>query len=91
MGNHGLLLRLLETKSFFTVHAALQYLKSYPDNVGITYYLTRKLRGIDVQELREVWGFIWSDFRSKARFEEELILVTSEAISSSPGHPRVMH
>lgn len=59
MGNHGLLLRLLESKSFFTVHAALQYLKLYSDNVGITYYLTRRLREIDIQELREVWGFIW--------------------------------
>ena len=45
--------------NFFTVHVALQYLRLYADNIGITYYLTRRLRELDTQELREVWGFIW--------------------------------
>lgn len=30
----------------------------YADNIGITYYLTRRLRELDTQELRDVWGFI---------------------------------
>lgn len=30
----------------------------YADNIGITYYLTRRLKELDTQELREVWGFI---------------------------------
>jgi phosphatidylinositol 4-kinase len=31
----------------------------YSDNIGITYYLTRRLREFTIDELREVWGFIW--------------------------------
>ncbi|KAJ6596909.1 kinase-like protein [Mycena vulgaris] len=58
MASHGLLLRLFLSPSFFTVHVALRYLTIYPDNVGITYYLTRRLREIDTHELRDVWGFI---------------------------------
>ncbi|KAF7976697.1 hypothetical protein HWV62_5851 [Athelia sp. TMB] len=56
--SHALLLRLFLSPSFFTVHVALQYLKLYSDNIGITYYLTRRLRELDTQELRDVWGFI---------------------------------
>ncbi|CCM02364.1 uncharacterized protein FIBRA_04459 [Fibroporia radiculosa] len=56
--SHALLLRLFLSPSFFTVHVALQYLMIYADSVGITYYLTRRLRELDTQELREVWGFI---------------------------------
>ncbi|EMD38409.1 hypothetical protein CERSUDRAFT_82660 [Gelatoporia subvermispora B] len=56
--SHALLLRLFLSPSFFSVHVALQYLRVYADNIGITYYLTRRLRELDVQELREVWGFI---------------------------------
>ncbi|KAJ6547580.1 kinase-like domain-containing protein [Mycena capillaripes] len=58
MASHGLLLRLFLSPSFFTVHVALRYLTIYPDNVGITYYLTRRLRELDTHELRDVWGFI---------------------------------
>ncbi|KAJ7285818.1 kinase-like protein [Mycena rebaudengoi] len=58
MASHGLLLRLFLSPSFFSVHVALRYLNIYPDNVGITYYLTRRLREIDTRELRDVWGFI---------------------------------
>lgn len=58
--SHALLLRLFLSPSFFSVHVALQYLRIYADNVGITYYLTRRLRELDTRELREVWGFIWS-------------------------------
>lgn len=57
--SHALLLRLFLSPSFFSVHVALQYLMQYADNVGITYYLTRRLRELDTQELRDVWGFIW--------------------------------
>ncbi|KZT09426.1 kinase-like protein [Laetiporus sulphureus 93-53] len=56
--SHALLLRLFLSPSFFTVHVALQYLQIYAGNIGITYYLTRRLRELDTEELREVWGFI---------------------------------
>ncbi|ESK97006.1 phosphatidylinositol 4-kinase [Moniliophthora roreri MCA 2997] len=55
--SHALLLRLFLTP-FFSVHVALQYLQTYPDNIGITYYITRRLRELDISELRDVWGFI---------------------------------
>ncbi|KAF7363461.1 Phosphatidylinositol 4-kinase [Mycena sanguinolenta] len=58
MATHGLLLRLFLSPEFFTVHTALRYLTIYPDNVGITYYLTRRLKELDTQELTDVWGFI---------------------------------
>ena len=57
--SHALLLRLFLSPSFFSVHVALLYLKTYPDHIGITYYLTRRLRELDIHELRDVWGFIW--------------------------------
>lgn len=57
--SHALLLRLFLSPSFFSVHVALQYLRIYADNIGITYYLTGRLRELDTQELREVWGFLW--------------------------------
>ncbi|KAG2157127.1 kinase-like protein [Suillus clintonianus] len=56
--SHALLLRLFLSPSFFSVHVALRYLMVYSDNIGITYYLTRRLKELDTQELREVWGFI---------------------------------
>ena len=57
--SHELLLRLFLSPSFFSVHVALQYLRLYSDSIGITYYLTRRLRELDTGELKEVWGFIW--------------------------------
>ncbi|KAI0054091.1 kinase-like protein [Auriscalpium vulgare] len=56
--SHALLLRLFLSPSFFSVHVALRYLMTYSDNIGITYYLTRRLREVTVDELRDVWGFI---------------------------------
>ncbi|KIM49103.1 hypothetical protein M413DRAFT_406293 [Hebeloma cylindrosporum] len=58
MSSHALLLRLFLSSSFFSVHVALKYLLLYIDNIGITYYLTRRLRELDIHELRDVWGFI---------------------------------
>ncbi|KIL69763.1 hypothetical protein M378DRAFT_69366 [Amanita muscaria Koide BX008] len=58
MASHALLLRLFLSPSFFSVHVALHYLLVYADNIGITYYLTRRLRDLDIQELRDVWGFV---------------------------------
>ncbi|KAF8636645.1 hypothetical protein AX17_003453 [Amanita inopinata Kibby_2008] len=58
MGSHALLLRLFLSPSFFSVHVALHYLLIYADNIGITYYLTRRLRQLETHELRDVWGFI---------------------------------
>jgi len=57
--SHALLLRLFLSPAFFSVHVALRYLMRYSDNIGITYYLTRRLREFTVEELRDVWGFIW--------------------------------
>lgn len=57
--SHALLLRLFLSPSFFSISVALQYLTRYYDNIGITYYLTRRLKEFDANELREVWGFIW--------------------------------
>lgn len=57
--SHALLLRLFLSPSFFSVHVALKYLMLYADNIGITYYLTRRLSDLDSRELRDVWGFIW--------------------------------
>ncbi|KAF8077933.1 kinase-like domain-containing protein [Lyophyllum atratum] len=58
MPSHALLLRLFLSPSFFSVHVALRYLLLYADNIGITYYLTGRLRQLDTRDLREVWGFI---------------------------------
>jgi len=59
MSSHALLLRLFLSPSFFSVHVALKYLLLYSDNIGITYYLTRRLKALDVHELRDVWCFVW--------------------------------
>lgn len=59
MSSHALLLRLFLSSSFFSVHVALKYLLVYSDNIGITYYLTRRLRELEIHELCDVWGFIW--------------------------------
>ncbi|TFK42568.1 kinase-like domain-containing protein [Crucibulum laeve] len=58
MTSHALLLRLFLSPSFFSVHVALRYLLLYADNIGITYYLTRRLRELEIHELHDVWGFI---------------------------------
>lgn len=60
MTSHALLLRLFLSPTFFSLHVALKYLLIYADNIGITYYLTRRLRELSVHELYDVWGFIWS-------------------------------
>jgi phosphatidylinositol 4-kinase B len=57
--SHALLLRLFLSSSYFSVYVALHYLMTYSDNIGITYYLTRRLREFTIDELRDVWGFIW--------------------------------
>lgn len=58
-GGHALLLRLFLLPSFFSVHVALQYLTVYADNIGITFYITGRLKQVEISELRDVWGFIW--------------------------------
>jgi len=59
MSSHGLLLRLFLSPAYFSLHVALKYLLVYADNIGITYYLTRRLRELEVDELNDAWGFIW--------------------------------
>lgn len=79
--SHALLLRLFLSPSFFNVHVALQYLELYSDNIGITYYLTRRLRELPVDELREVWGFVCHLLitrPSKSRALECFVVETSE-------------
>ncbi|KAG9023147.1 Phosphatidylinositol 4-kinase pik1alpha (PI4-kinase)(PtdIns-4-kinase) [Tulasnella sp. JGI-2019a] len=56
--NHALLLRLFLSSSFFSVHVALQYLRLYSDNIGISHYLASRLREFSNAELIDVWGFI---------------------------------
>ncbi|KAG8954614.1 Phosphatidylinositol 4-kinase pik1alpha (PI4-kinase)(PtdIns-4-kinase) [Tulasnella sp. 424] len=56
--NHALLLRLFLSPSFFSVHVALQYLRLYADNVGISHYLANRLREFSIADLVDVWGFI---------------------------------
>ncbi|KAL0946876.1 hypothetical protein HGRIS_013042 [Hohenbuehelia grisea] len=78
---HALLLRLFLSPSFFTVHVALRYLSLYSDNIGITYYLTRRLRELDTQELRDVWGFICHLLvtrTSKSRALEAFVIETCQ-------------
>ncbi|KAF7322989.1 Phosphatidylinositol 4-kinase [Mycena chlorophos] len=58
MASHGLLLRLFLSPTFFSVHVALRYLNTYPDHIGISYYLTKRLRELETEELRDVWGFV---------------------------------
>ncbi|ELU45041.1 atypical/PIKK/PI4K protein kinase [Rhizoctonia solani AG-1 IA] len=67
--SHALLLRLFLAPSFFSVHVALQYLKTYPDNIGITHYLTGRLREFDLKELEDVWGFICQSRRGTTKSE----------------------
>ncbi len=54
--SHALLLRLFI--NYFSLHVALQYLALYSDNIGITYYITSRLRQLDTKDLADVWGFI---------------------------------
>lgn len=44
---------------FFSVHVALQYLKLYPENIGITHYLTSRLRGMPTREVEFYWPELW--------------------------------
>ncbi|EJU05658.1 hypothetical protein DACRYDRAFT_113717 [Dacryopinax primogenitus] len=56
--SHALLLRLFLSPSFFNVHVALQYLRTYGDHVGITHYLTGRLKGMDPVEVEGLWGLV---------------------------------
>jgi phosphatidylinositol 4-kinase B len=90
MASHALLLRLFLSPSFFSVHVALHYLLIYADNIGVTYYLTRRLRELDTQELRDVWGFIWSVpslLLHRVRF---FIAVISHLLVTKPSKSRAL-
>jgi hypothetical protein len=45
---------------FFTVHVAIQYLKAYPANIGITHYLTSRLRLMPTRDVEFYWPELWS-------------------------------
>jgi phosphatidylinositol 4-kinase B len=57
--SHALLLRLFQSPSYFSVHLALQYLSTYHSHIGITHYITGRLREVEPSKLDDVWGFIW--------------------------------
>ncbi|BGP41720.1 Phosphatidylinositol 4-kinase pik1alpha (PI4-kinase)(PtdIns-4-kinase) [Rhodotorula kratochvilovae] len=50
----ALLLRLFES-SFFDVHLAIGYLKTYPSSIGITHYLVNRLRSFDYEDVEFYW------------------------------------
>lgn len=60
MSSHALLLRLFLSPGFFSVLRALQYIRNYSDNVGITHWLTRKLSNdVPIEELADKWMLVW--------------------------------
>lgn len=59
MSSHGLLLRLFQSPGFFSVLRALQYIRIYSDNIGITHYLTRRLSQLPAHELADKWMLVW--------------------------------
>ncbi|KLO10668.1 hypothetical protein SCHPADRAFT_856337 [Schizopora paradoxa] len=82
--SHALLLRLLLSPSFFSINVALQYLSLYHNHIGISYYITRRLKDYDINELRDVWGFICHLLltrTSKSRALECFVVEVSERSS----------
>lgn len=59
MSSHGLLLRLFLSQGFFSVLHALQYIRTYSDNIGITHYLCSRLDAVPTDELADKWPLIW--------------------------------
>jgi hypothetical protein len=59
MSSHGLLLRLFLSQGFFSVLRALQYIRTYSDNIGITHYLCSRLDAVPTDELADKWPLIW--------------------------------
>ncbi|GAA6016406.1 hypothetical protein JCM10207_003851 [Rhodosporidiobolus poonsookiae] len=53
-GGSSLLLRLFES-SFFDVHLAIGYLKTYPNSIGITHYLVNRLRTFEYEDVEFYW------------------------------------
>ncbi|GAA5977221.1 hypothetical protein JCM10908_004899 [Rhodotorula pacifica] len=50
----GLLLRLFES-SFFDVHLAIGYLKTYSTSIGISHYLVNRLRSFEYEDVEFYW------------------------------------
>ncbi|GAA6021769.1 hypothetical protein JCM11491_007240 [Sporobolomyces phaffii] len=50
----ALLLRLFES-TFFDVHLAIGYLKTYPSSIGITHYLINRLRSFEYEDVEFYW------------------------------------
>ncbi len=59
MSSHGLLLRLFLSQGFFSVLRALQYTRTYSDNIGITHYLCSRLDAVPADELADKWLLVW--------------------------------
>lgn len=78
--SNALLLRFL-TSSYFSINIALQYLKKHYDHIGISYYLTRRLKECNLNELRESWGLVCHlmvTIPSKSRAMECMVVDISE-------------
>lgn len=55
----SLLLRLFHS-DYFSPHLALSYLKTYSDNIGITYYLVYRLRtSFPPEQVEFYWPQLW--------------------------------
>lgn len=52
-------MRLFES-DFFNVHLAVGYLKTYPNSIGITHYLVRRLRKFEREDVEFYWPQLWS-------------------------------
>ncbi|GAA6016811.1 hypothetical protein JCM8202_004437 [Rhodotorula sphaerocarpa] len=50
----GLLLRLFES-TFFDVHLAIGYLKTYSTSIGISHYLVNRLRSFEYEDVEFYW------------------------------------
>ncbi|ODN77738.1 hypothetical protein L202_04877 [Cryptococcus amylolentus CBS 6039] len=52
--SHALLLRLF-LSPFFSISIAMQYLKTYPDNIGISHYLCWRMKRMPPDEVEFYW------------------------------------
>nr|XP_019045014.1 Atypical/PI4K protein kinase [Kwoniella bestiolae CBS 10118]OCF23944.1 Atypical/PI4K protein kinase [Kwoniella bestiolae CBS 10118] len=52
--SHALLLRLF-LSPYFSVSLAMQYLKTYPDNIGISHYLCWRMKKMPPEEVEFYW------------------------------------
>lgn len=44
---------------YFSISVAMHYLKTYPDNIGISHYLCWRIKAMPYQEVEFYWPQIW--------------------------------